>query len=870
MNKVFSNLVAASCLLFCGLPSELSFAVEPSLPSKDESIWPTASKECKPGVIWWIPGSAMTEQDITFNLEQLSEAGFGGMSMVPIYGVKGAEDRFLDYLSPAWNEHFEFVVSEAERLGLWVDLTPGTGWKIGGPAVSKDMGERSAQLVDGKLIVKHNGSKVKRAAPGGSGFSIDPYSQRALGKFLQHFTERIELGKNRTPRAFYHDSFEYTGNWTDRLPEVFATQHGYDLANYVAELFGESKDKQKSARIRRDYRQTLDSLHYDFVKDLGDWAHRNGSRLREQAHGSPCNLIDLYALADIPETEVFGANRFDVRGLRREDAFVRHEDDSAPMVNRLASSASHLSGGKLVSSESFTWLREHFNASLAEIKPEVDSLFLTGVNHLFYHGNCFSPQDDPWPGWLFYASTEMNSRNAIWRDVPQLNQYIMRCQSVLQAGEADNDILLYWPIDDVYQDVEGNPHVFLKVHNHEAWITETACGKLAQRFVDQGYLFDFVSDRFIKQAKVGKGIIKIGESNYRALVVPPCKTMPLETLSTLLQWSRAGIPICFCDGGPKDVPGFGDLKHRRSEFAKLASQIQSSEVADVKLDDLSSWLDSNEILRESMTDRSLGLIRRVDAQGHYYFITNLSAKDVDDWVSISRPFRQALRLDPMTGSVGQLPTDGQDIRLQLASGQSCIVRLQKERKALPRIADWPIWSAADQPEHLKNNWQVTFVAGGPELPASFETKQLGSWTKSSDAAERFAGTAAYETTFNLPSAMDGIRLDLGDVRESARIYVDGKHIHTLFAHPFHCDIAGLSPGDHALRIEVTNLSANRIRDLDKRNVPWKKFYDINFVNLSYKQFDASTWPVRPSGLLGPVTIQSLEKQTSPRGSNNKL
>ena len=57
--------------------------------------------------------------------------------------------------------------------------------------------------------------------------------------------------------------------------------------------------------------------------------------------------------------------------------------------------------------------------------------------------------------------------------------------------------------------------------------------------------------------------------------------------------------------------------------------------------------------------------------------------------------------------------------------------------------------------------------------------------------------------------------------------------------------------------EVTNTSANRIRDLDRRGVKWQNFYDINFVNLNYKKFDASDWPVRPAGLLGPVTLTPL-------------
>jgi hypothetical protein len=50
---------------------------------------------------------------------------------------------------------------------------------------------------------------------------------------------------------------------------------------------------------------------------------------------------------------------------------------------------------------------------------------------------------------------------------------------------------------------------------------------------------------------------------------------------------------------------------------------------------------------------------------------------------------------------------------------------------------------------------------------------------------------------------------------------------------------------------VTNLYANRIRDLDQRKVQWRIFHNIIFVNLDYKPFDASAWPLRPSVPLHP-------------------
>ena len=64
-----------------------------------------------------------------------------------------------------------------------------------------------------------------------------------------------------------------------------------------------------------------------------------------------------------------------------------------------------------------------FPPSLSEMKPQADLMFLSGINHLIYHGCCYSPSDAQWPGWNFYASVEFNPRNTIWRDVPAMNAY---------------------------------------------------------------------------------------------------------------------------------------------------------------------------------------------------------------------------------------------------------------------------------------------------------------------------------------------------------------------------------------------------------------------------------------------------------------
>jgi hypothetical protein len=75
-----------------------------------------------------------------------------------------------------------------------------------------------------------------------------------------------------------------------------------------------------------------------------------------------------------------------------------------------------------------------------------------------------------------------------------------------------------------------------------------------------------------------------------------------------------------------------------------------------------------------------------------------------------------------------------------------------------------------------------------------------------------------------------------------------------------------------LEIEVTNLSANRIRDLELRKVDWKIMKDANIVTVNYKKFCPDTWALEDSGLLGPVVLRplaSVEPKCNKPGSSRK-
>ena len=137
-------------------------------------------------------------------------------------------------------------------------------------------------------------------------------------------------------------------------------------------------------------------------------------------------------------------------------------------------------------------------------------------------------------------------------------------------------------------------------------------------------------------------------------------------------------------------------------------------------------------------------------------------------------------------------------------------------------------------------------------------KQLQNWTNFTDdtTTQNFSGTGVYTTKFNVPARRrTEYLLQLGKVYESAKVFVNGQEVAILWSIPYQTRIGKyLRKGQNTITIEVANLMANRIRYMDRSGLEWRKYHEINFVNIDYKNFDASKWKVQTSGLLGPVTI----------------
>jgi len=670
-----------------------------------KEYWPEVTNEAKPWTRWWWQGSAVNPADLTANMQKYADAGFGGLEITPIYGVKGYEEQFIEFLSPKWMEMLKYTLDEGERLNLGIDLANASGWPFGGPWINAEdacknivykkymlsggqtlneniefvqkslvraVGQRvdisevkfpvssnknlkelaldqirfekklplqtimafgaNNQKIDLTRFIGENGNlnwkapegnwnlyalfqgwhgkQVERAGPGGEGNVIDHFSLQATKKFLNVFDEAVQNTDISSLRAFFNDSYEVDdasgeSNWTPLFFAEFQKLRAYDLHNFLPALLGDDSDEMNS-RILCDFRETISDLLLErYTKIWADWAKGHNAVIRNQAHGSPANILDLYAASDIPETEGTDALKI-----------------------KFASSVGHVTGKKLIACEAATWLDEHFLANLSAVKQNFDRYLANGVNHIVYHGSPYSPENEEWPGWLFYAAVHFAPTNSLWTDLKSINEYVANCQSFLQSGTANNDILLYFPIYDRWSD-KGRS----MLQHFAGGAIGTPARELGEELLATGFTFDFISDKQIENLNFQDDNIISAEATYKTIVIPYCQYIPLSTLQKLANLAEKGATIIFHNGLPADVPGFGELKSRQQEYEKLVNSftfgpLENSTVSICNInnghflrgENVDEMLSKTNVLYENLAENDLWFTRVKRNEGTCYFI----------------------------------------------------------------------------------------------------------------------------------------------------------------------------------------------------------------------------------------------------------
>ncbi|HET7624130.1 MAG TPA: glycosyl hydrolase [Verrucomicrobiae bacterium] len=180
-------------------------------------------------------------------------------------------------------------------------------------------------------------------------------------------------------------------------------------------------------------------------------------------------------------------------------------------------------------------------------------------------------------------------------------------------------------------------------------------------------------------------------------------------------------------------------------------------------------------------------------------------------------------------------------------------------------------------EEIAGPWTLNFPPNWG-APPSIALNDLISWTDSTnDGVRYFSGTATYqkEIEISADSLQPGkeLWLDLGMVKNFAEVSLNGKDLGILWKPPFRVNITSAAKaGTNRLVIKVTNLWRNRLigdeqlppdcewnRDRLKQWPQWlldgKPSPTGRFTFTTWHHYSKNS-PLLPSGLLGPVTLQT--------------
>ncbi|HET9866893.1 MAG TPA: glycosyl hydrolase, partial [Nitrospira sp.] len=417
---------------------------------------------------WWWFGPSVTKDEIERELKVMKEGGIGGVEVQPVYPLLPDDPKSghknLPYLSDEFLEMLRFASDKARELGMRFDLTLGSGWSFGGATtpiteaagqirvdrVKVQAGETSVtspsmisaehylgaflrradgtfeqlgNVEDGRIAVPGNaagsevvffiggksGMQVKRPSVGAEGYVLNHLDKPSVEGYLKNTGDRLfEAFKgSAVPYSVFCDSLEvYNQDWTDDFLAEFRKRRGYDIRPHLPALIADVGPQTED--VRYDWGRTITELFNErFMIPMQDWSKRNGTKFRIQGYGIPPASIYSNRWADISDGE--GAQWKVVRAAR------------------WASSASHIFGRNVTSSETWTWLNSPvFRATPLDLKAEADIHFLQGINQLIGHGWGYTPPGVEYPGWRFYAAGAYSEQNPWWIVMPDLALFLQR------------------------------------------------------------------------------------------------------------------------------------------------------------------------------------------------------------------------------------------------------------------------------------------------------------------------------------------------------------------------------------------------------------------------------------------------------------
>jgi glycosyl hydrolase family 106( putative alpha-L-rhamnosidase) len=839
-------LVCALALGFGGTGAAQSVAT-PGLASVRRSF-AAPPDESRPMMRWWWFGPSVTREETFAEMLRMKEGGLGGFELAVVYPMALDDPatglRNERYLSPEFLDKVAFASRKARELGLRMDVTIGSGWSYGGPYITPDLaaarlrserreitpdrtsvprpvpydgdrlvaafiGRGSMQESDprtfreldlsgdgpialpagnGPRVVlfyfaSHSGQVVKRAALGAEGYVLDHFSRPAIETHLREAGDKLvgAAGPGGI-HAIFCDSLEvYDADWTADLLEQFRARRRYDLRPLLP--LWERDAGERSLEVRRDVGRTLSELYEErFLVPLKEWSRKNNVLLRIQNYGEPPATISSSRHADLIDGE----------GWKYREL----------TSSRWASSASHLFGRPVTTSETWTWLHSPaFRATPLDVKAEADQHFLAGINQLIGHGWPYSPPQAGTPGWPFYAAAVLSDKNPWWPVMPDLAAYLHRVSFVLRQGEPVVDVALYAPTEDAW--AAFRPGTSMNLFRK---IVELVGPNVVPAMLAAGQGFDLVDDGSVKEVEARR---------YKAIVLPGVRFVPEATRRFLADYARAGGVVLAARRKPDgDWPSL-DLVPE----ADLTTRLAASVAPDV-------------VFQPAAPD--VGFVHRRLPDADVYFVANTANTPRTVTARFRAQTPHAELWNAFTGQMEGTAVGDGGIALALEPYGTRIVVFRKDAGEAPVARPTSVAAAED----LRSGWTVSYAGA-----ASGATVDLPhSWAE--DAARRhYSGTVSYARRVTLPPGFrkpgDRLFLEFGDakaiepeplpsgtlrgnsfaalvappIREAATVFVNGRRAGSVWAPPYRVDLTALlRDGANEIRIDVHNTAINRLAE----------------------------------------------------------
>ena len=682
-----------------------------------------------------------------------------------------------------------------------------------------------------------------------TGLEVDKLNRQHVSEYFDHYLGSYaamlpsSLMGAHGLQGLMTDSTEVgPQNWTEDIIAQFRALRGYDPVPWLPTLTGVVIDSAAASdRFLWDFRRTIAQLtaasHYGGIAEA---AHARSMKVYGEALENQRPVLgddmEMRRYADVPTGAMW--------------TFPAGGTPSATYIadDRGAASVAHLYGQKLVAAESFT------NCSPApwafaprDLKPVADLEFALGINRIIVHSSVHQPLEKP-PGLSLFACAQFFNRHETWAEqAGGWMSYLARSSYLLQQGRYVADIAYFYG--------EEAPLTILQVDHRLDDVPTT-------------YSFDYLnSEALLNLLTIQDGILTTPSGmRYRALQLGgTSRRMTLPVLRRIAELVRQGALVV--GAMPVESPS---LRDDQQAFDQLKTELWGPENTGAKIGagEVIGTGRAEEVLAargmvpdvqvlNPLPDTEVLSLHRTLSEGEIYFLTN--RRNRDEKLEVS--FRVAGKLPELwhaeTGTREpasyRIDHSRTVVSLSLRPLDAVFVVFRKPALSASRVLS----SASLQPLGVKfGPWTLRFQRGRG-APAQIRLRQLSSWSDSTDSRVKyFSGTGTYSTTLHVPAGLaqpaQRLMLDLGDVRELAEVTLNGHHLRVSWMPPYQIDVTRvLRPGMNRLEIRVTNLWVNRLIG-DQQ--PGARQYA--FTTLPTYTHDA---PLRPSGLLGPVTLIQVRR-----------